>query len=531
MIKSKLCLLAAGIGSRINFFPNLHKSLLPIMNKPAVSKIIDKVDINTEIVVAIGHLGNQVKSYLTSIYPERKFKFINVDNYCGSGSGPGLSLLSCKKELQCPFVFTSIDTIVEDDVIIDDVAQNWIGVSNVDRIYTHNYCLVSNSDNKYVDEFKYNIHNSDLCAFIGMAGIYDFELFWEGLARKNIVRGEHQVIDGLEYLIANSKIKTVGFTWYDTGNKDSYNVTKTRYPNDLVVEKNDEIIYLDNNRIIKYFSNKDKCEKRHTRSQLMRDVFPMTNKINQNMFSYDYLSGKMLTDVYDENILKEFLEDYYLKFTQSKLPPYTNNEFKKNCTLMYEDKTKKRIKYFQNKEIDNIKFINGIAVGSISDIIDSVDWHVINRMATPSLFHGDLQPENIIVTRDGNFCYIDWRESFGESLAVGDAYYDLGKLYHALLISNQVVQEKGYNVIYDNNKKTANINYKIKSNLWQMQSILKNFCEKYNFSYKHVKIMGVINYLNIACLYNNYHEGKYGEFLFLLGKLLLTKELKSDYNN
>jgi hypothetical protein len=27
---------------------------------------------------------------------------------------------------------------------------------------------------------------------------------------------------------------------------------------------------------------------------------------------------------------------------------------------------------------------------------------------------------------------IDWRESFGDSLEIGDLYYDLGKLYHAL---------------------------------------------------------------------------------------------------
>ena len=37
-----------------------------------------------------------------------------------------------------------------------------------------------------------------------------------------------------------------------------------------------------------------------------------------------------------------------------------------------------------------------------------------------------------------------------------------------------------------------------------------------------------INYVNIAPLYDYFKDGSYGNFLFLLGKFLLTKQLNSE---
>ena len=37
----------------------------------------------------------------------RDITFVEVKNYEGQGSGPGLSLLKCKDYLQTPFIFTS----------------------------------------------------------------------------------------------------------------------------------------------------------------------------------------------------------------------------------------------------------------------------------------------------------------------------------------------------------------------------------------------------------------------------------------
>ena len=64
-LKKTVCILAAGVGSRVGSYSTyLNKSLLPIKKKAAISYIIDQFSNNTEFVIAIGHFGKQVKNFL-----------------------------------------------------------------------------------------------------------------------------------------------------------------------------------------------------------------------------------------------------------------------------------------------------------------------------------------------------------------------------------------------------------------------------------------------------------------------------------
>ena len=67
---------------------------------------------------------------------------------------------------------------------------------------------------------------------------------------------------------------------------------------------------------------------------------------------------------------------------------------------------------------DQEYFINGIKCQSIKTMFNKIDWVELSK-GEPYNFHGDLQPENIISKGD-NFWLIDWRESFGESINIGD---------------------------------------------------------------------------------------------------------------
>ena len=58
----KYCILAAGLGTRNNAMPGLHKALLPIENIPMISHIINKFNKQKEIIVAVGHKAGQIKS-------------------------------------------------------------------------------------------------------------------------------------------------------------------------------------------------------------------------------------------------------------------------------------------------------------------------------------------------------------------------------------------------------------------------------------------------------------------------------------
>ena len=65
--------------------------------------------------------------------------------------------------------------------------------------------------------------------------------------------------------------------------------------------------------------------------------------------------------------------------------------------------------------------------------------------AVPIIFHGDLQPENIIYYKS-NFYLIDWRDRFYKNKVIGDIYYEFSKLHHALILTNKVIRDNDYYV-------------------------------------------------------------------------------------
>ena len=166
----KFCILAAGKGTRNTSISGLHKALLPLENKPVLSHIIEKLDSDVDIVIAVGYKSDQIKSYIAAVHSDRNVQFVDVDNYDGVGSGPGYSLLCCKDYLQEPFVFTSADTLVGGRLPIMDINEDWLGCSFVEENDSINYCLVNGS--KYLDELYYGTGTK---AYIGMAGVYNYE--------------------------------------------------------------------------------------------------------------------------------------------------------------------------------------------------------------------------------------------------------------------------------------------------------------------------------------------------------------------
>ena len=514
--KYKLCILAAGKGTRNTSVDSLHKALLPLENKAVISHIIKSVPDTIEIVIAVGYKSEQVKSYVKHVFPRRDITFVDIENFEGPGSGPGLSLLKCKEHLQTPFIFTSADTIVKESFVFNELEENWLGVSYVNMEDSLKYCLVKGS--KYLDKLYYGTGNR---AYVGMAGIYDYKDYWKSLEDHKIIKDEYQVIHGFDGM---NKIRLIDFTWFDTGNNESYENTRKHFSNEIVAVKNKESIFIDEGKVIKYFTDPNKNNKRIERTKFLNGYCPSVTKLNDNMYAYDHVEGKLLSNILDDNILKDILNFYKNKFATERFEK--TNPFLNNCKEIYYTKTYDRIKAFANSPLDKIKYINGVKVPSILELLDKIDWESIYDKSIPSRFHGDFQPENII--HDGkDFKLIDWRESFGDSLDVGDLYYDLGKLYHALIINGQIVLRKGYNYSIEGNK--AYVDYNTKSNLLLLLNYFEDFCKENDLNWGNVELLGTLQYIGICTLYKDFHEGKYGEFLFLLGKYLLTKKLNNDY--
>lgn len=512
----KYCILAAGIGSRNNSISGLHKGLLPIQNMAMISHVINKFDKEKEIIITVGHLAEQIKSYVKFIHYDKKIKFIEIDKFSGEGSGPGYSLLQCKKELQCPFVFAPIDTFVDEEIKFD-VNNNWIGVVKISKQDSKKYCLVHGK--KKLESIYYG--EGDM-AYNGIAGIFDYQDFWKELEKPNLINKEHQVTTGFEGL------KDVELKYFenlhDTGTEESYKNVKKKFSKEIVFPKNDETIFIDNEKVIKYFFNKTKCGNRIKRVKYLNNFSPEIKKINSNMFGYDFIDGELLSNIDNSEVFSEFLEKFY-EFSIKNVECIDVKKFRENCDQMYRVKTHERIKKFLGKDLDNIRKINGIQIEGINKILDKLDWEKICSKAIPANFHGDLQPENIIITTSNKIFLIDWRESFNDNLKTGDLYYDLSKLYHGLLINGTIAIEKKFSIKIEKNQ--ANISHVSKNNLKEFNKKLELFCKKQKIDYEHIKLLGFLHYINIAEFYEK-TEPEYSKFIFLLGKLLMTEHLEKN---
>ena len=509
----KFCILAAGKGTRNKTIDGLHKALLPIENKAVISHIIENVPKSVEIVIPVGYKSEQVKSYVNHVFPNRKIQFVDVDNYDGEGSGPGYSLLQCEEYLQCPFIFTSVDTLIDEKELIDIPEYNWVGVSNVDVDSSSSYCLIKGT--RVVESFYYG---SGVQAFIGMSGIFNYDIFWDSLKNNSNLNNEHQVLDGFSNL---DEVQMLDFTWYDLGNDEAYLKTRKELSDEVVATKNDECIFIENGKVIKYYSDSEKTKQRTDRASYLIGCVPETEQINENMLSYDYVKGDMFSNVKDRNVLNAIFPYYKNTFWDSSFEK--TEDFINNCKKMYIEKLYKRIEFFVDSDLDKINKINRLQVDPIMKILDRVDWDSILDKAIPSKFHGDFQPENIIYDGIG-FKLIDWRESFGLSGEVGDFYYDLGKLYHALIINGSLILKKQYSY-YVKEDGTCWLKYVTKRHLVELMPEFKSFCDDNGLDWDNVELLGILQYIGICSLYQNFHDGDYGEFLFLLGKFLLTKKL------
>ena len=70
----------------------------------------------------------------------------------------------------------------------------------------------------------------------------------------------------------------------------------------------------------------------------------------------------------------------------------------------------------------------------------------------------------------------------------------------------------------------AKISYVSKNNLMEFNNKLEFFCQKHKIDYNNVKLLGILHYINIAEFYMK-TEPEYSNFIFLLGKLLMTQYL------
>ena len=512
----------AGVGSRLlDQTQHTNKSLINILNKPVISHIIESFPQNVEFVIALGHKGNLVKDYINLTYPNRTFFFRRIFPYKGKGSGLGLSLISCKRYLNEPFIFISCDTIVKGK--IPKPAFNWVGYSEQNEVKSYR-CIhkYNNQVLNFVDKNK--AKSGTHKPYIGLAGIKDYKDFWLQMEENDSRKIEEGEVFGLRSLL-KLQIKPIKYKWFDTGNPLALKKTikelnrNSGGPN--ILSKKNEDIWFVNNLVIKYSNDKNFIKNRIKRAKILKGFVPRIKGKKNNIYSYDYIKGEILSSVINKSNFKNLLKFSKKFWKKKKLNIKERKKFINRCNSFYKDKTLERVNLFYKKfnQKDNKISINDSKMILLKDIFNKLDWKNISD-GIPSRLHGDYHFENIILSKKSKrFILLDWRQDFAGYLSFGDIYYDLAKLMHGIIVSHEFVVKKKFKISWTH----QNIKFYMKrsKNHKICQQIFEKWIYENGYDLKKVKILTALIYLNIAAL----HHYPYSLLLFALGKSMLHKEI------
>lgn len=513
----------AGTGSRLGGITRyLNKSLVSIENKPTIARIMDMFPRDTEYVIAVGYKGDIVKEYLELVCADRNITVVDVYPYEGKGSGLGYTISCCKDYLQKPFVFCSCDTLVNE--AIPDLTMNWMGWD--DRDSKEQYRTISISDDRVVtiNEKGQNLL-TDPKPYIGLAGIYDYEVFWDAMESDKEVAFLQGESTGLRALVDKGLVKPEKFTWYDTGVVVELNATRQRYhvkggPN--ILEKADETIWFLDNKVIKFSNNEQFIKDRVERSKLLKGFVPQVIGYTKHMYAYEYIEGNVMSSCVSLPGFKQLLNSSKVFWKKKKLDEREKNEFYVNCMRFYKDKTFERVElFFKNfDKKDEPTIINHVWYPSVNDLLRQVDWDYVAD-GLPGQFHGDFHFENILYNnKTGDFKFLDWRQNFGSSLTIGDIYYDFAKMLHGLIMCHELVAKGEYSIEWDGNEITYDFNRK--KILVECENYYYHWLERNKYDVTKVKLITALIFLNIAAL----HHYPYALVLMALGKEMIQKCLE-----
>lgn len=509
----------AGTGSRLGALTRyINKSLVSIDNRPAICHIIERFPDEAEFVVALGYRGDLVEDFLRMAYPGKAFRFVRVSPYEGEGSGLGLSVLCCEAYLHRPFVFVSCDTLVKEAIPAPD--RNWMGYAF--REGNTPYRTLEMSRGAVSEICEKGAGGANARPYIGLAGIYDHEAFWDAMRRG----GRDAVATGESYGLRNllsRGVSAIEFTWYDTGNLEELATTREAYkrkdaPN--ILEKANEAIWFVGDRVVKFSDDEKFIKGRIKRAGLLEGYVPAVTDSASKLYSYRKVPGRVLSEAVNIPVFESLL-DVCRSFWARRDP--SGVDFRAVCRRFYRDKTLERVALFYRnfERKDTPTVINGVEAPPLAELFDRLEWGWLSD-GLPGRCHGDFHFENIIYTAgSGTFTFIDWRQDFGGLLEVGDIYYDLAKLLHGLIVCHELIALDRYRVEW---REDGVIDFDLdrKHILVECERHYLGWLAREGYDVGKVRVLTALVYLNIAAL----HHHPYGLMLYALGKEMLWNELE-----
>jgi NDP-sugar pyrophosphorylase family protein len=518
----KVVILAAGLGNRLRPYTDIiNKAIVPVNEKAAISYIIEKFPLAIEIVIAVGYKGEVVKTFLECAHKDRKFTFVDVDNFDGVGSGPGYSLLCCKRYLDCPFVFFSVDTLVLED--IPEPRTDWLGVAPVRS--PKDYCTVYSLEGRIKKLFD-KVETGTTSAFIGVAGVYSYLEFFNSLSKKNSqISGEKQVSDGFSALL-DVGLSEQKFTWFDLGNIEGYkqaNKFLSKSKKNFDFSKSDEFLYIQNGQVIKFFADNELAHNRFKRASLLKGLVPDINFYKGSFYSYIFEKGKVAYDSKTPDIVVKFFDWAKDNLWIKKI--LSNDEelmFINRCNAFYCDKTYQRLNdyYSRFSTADDNLPINNNLTDPLDMMLKSIPWDSICH-GKPGLIHGDLQFDNILELESGGFKLLDWRQDFSGLIDFGDIYYDLAKLYGGLQVSYKAIKSDEFE--FKKDTLGVYLFHEPREKMASLRRQFQNAVAESGYDFNRIRLITSLIFLNMSPL----HHEPFSHYLFYLGKLQLSQALET----
>lgn len=512
----KVCILASGLGSRIRQFGGrVHKALLPLGNQAVITRIIAQFPADAEFVVALGHLGDQVRDYLTVAHPELNVRFVTVDNYSGPGSGPGYSLLCCREHLDAPFYLTACDTLLTTP--LPPLDGNVMATCRVEDPAL--WCTLACDEAGWVRSIHYKTAAGTHDAFVGLAAVHDHEAFWTALSA-GIGQGtkEVQVDQGFSGLIPHG-LRCAPSGWIDTGTDTTYEQAMAMFGKNYSFEgKLTDVTYRLDDRVLKLFPEADVARRRFERSR-SNAAFAESVALQGQVFSYRFAEGAMLSAVQDGPACRRALDWLQGHFWRER--PVDAGVFEDACRRFYRDKTLARLESYLSRcqpagEVAGLK-INGVPCRTVARAVDDLPdgfW----GQGLASTFHGDLHDDNIVVQDDG-LVLIDWREDFAGLPDVGDRYYDLAKFLHTLDLSVPVMDAGLYELPAVPGG--VSVRHDVSAELVEAQQAFWEFAAAHGYDRRRIELLNGLIFISMAPFYVQPMAG----YLYHLGRLRLENAL------
>jgi hypothetical protein len=508
---------AAGLGSRIEA-PNftLPKPLLSIGTQPLIGRVMSLYPKGTHFVIGIGYRAEWVKQVALVVAKENSqhATFFETDSWAKEDEGLTNTILCAKPHIAGDFVFHAVDSIIPMETCNELLksTENTIvlGVPETQGDYRY----------PASDEWVRGglTREGSQLAYVGVSFIRNTDDFWRRL--EDVVSSQPEAGETIGIDLRSSKvIELSSHEWLDSGNQEGLANSRARFSNpDIVLERKNEAIWHIGQKMYKFHEDEKFISNRILRAENLYPFVPEVSYVSSNLYSYRRVEGETLSKAPGE-VFKSFLE-FCKQFWFENLP---NMEYSKDTfDNFYRVKSMNRIRDYLASDSDyNPKSINGSQVVSIEKLTQCIPWDALSYI-TPVRAHGDLHPDNVIFNiESNNFVFLDWRQEIGgNTSAIGDLYYELGKIMHGLMVDHETVAKNEFQVSRNEFNYTHNIAFSEKKRGWLRE--FQQFLTNNSLDINRTQLMTGIIFLNIAAL----HHDPYNKYLFTLGHEMVDKALR-----